>query len=153
MWIYKRHGRSQKQYHRLQPHHTNSFPRGCLPISGEFQSGKFIISGYVHWSAPIVPILTTQSDISNTTMNRGIRSNIPLATVAQSIWDGHAMVGTDGSVKDDTATNSWIISSSLITWMCVVVAFSHRQCTTWNSIQNHLKRPHSTLASRGSTIY
>jgi hypothetical protein len=32
--------------------------------------------------------------------------------VAQAIWDGNAVMGTDGSVKGSTATYSWIISTS-----------------------------------------
>ena len=42
-------------------------------------------------------------------MNRGIITNTPLAIIAQAIWDGHAIMGTDGSVTEDLATYSWII--------------------------------------------
>jgi hypothetical protein len=45
-------------------------------------------------------------------MQRGVHTNIPRPIIAQSIWDGLAIMGTDGSVKDDTATFSWIISTT-----------------------------------------
>ena len=45
-------------------------------------------------------------------MNRGIISTTPDAIVAQAIWDGQAIMGTDGSVKGDIATYSWVISTT-----------------------------------------
>jgi hypothetical protein len=109
--IYEKHGRSQKQYQHLRPHSTNSFPYGCLPVSGEFQSGKFVISGYSHWSSTPTQPSTTRQMLH--VLNRGVKSNLPLATVAQAIWDGNAIMGTDGSVKENAATYSWVLSISM----------------------------------------
>jgi hypothetical protein len=44
-------------------------------------------------------------------MNRGTTLQMPEMIVAQAIWDGQAIMGTDGSVKDDITTYSWIIST------------------------------------------
>jgi hypothetical protein len=45
-------------------------------------------------------------------MNQGVTSTTPEAIVAQAIWDGQAIMGTDGSVKGDIATYSWVISTT-----------------------------------------
>jgi hypothetical protein len=42
-------------------------------------------------------------------------TNIPRSVIAQAIWDGLAILGTDGSVKGDTATYSWILSTTIDT--------------------------------------
>lgn len=110
--VYEKYGRSQKQYrHLLRPHSTNSFPYGCLPVSGEFQSGKFVISGYSNWSSNLIQPSTTRKALH--ILNHGVKSNLPLATVAQATWDGDSIMGTDGSVKEDAATYSWVISISM----------------------------------------
>jgi hypothetical protein len=43
-------------------------------------------------------------------MNRGVHTTIPENVIAQAIWDSQAIMGTDGSVKEDIATYSWVIS-------------------------------------------
>jgi hypothetical protein len=58
--VYECHGRSRKQYRHLRPHPTNSFPVGCIPVSGIFQSGRFIISGYSKWTLAPAPSPTTE---------------------------------------------------------------------------------------------
>jgi hypothetical protein len=45
-------------------------------------------------------------------MNRGTYTTTPLPIIAQSIWDGQAIMGTDGSVRHGIATYSWIISTT-----------------------------------------
>ena len=45
-------------------------------------------------------------------MHRGTQCNTLLTTTAQAIWDGQAILATDGSVKDNMATYAWIISNS-----------------------------------------
>ena len=114
MWInrtvrvYERKGRSQKQYRYLKPNTDHSFPRGCVPVSGDFQAGHFVISGYATMTNP------TQTPPEQLTemrlMNRGVHTTIPSTLIAQAIWDGDAIMGTDGSVNGDIATYSWVIS-------------------------------------------
>ena len=45
---------------------------------------------------------------------------IPYAEIAQAIWDGQAIMGTDGSVHGDTATYSWVISVNSLNIMADV---------------------------------
>ena len=47
VWIYERQGRSMKKYRYMWPNLMNSFHLGCVPVSGQFQAGTFIITGYV----------------------------------------------------------------------------------------------------------
>jgi hypothetical protein len=108
--IYERRGRSQKQYRFLRPHTTASFPLGCVPITIDHQSGYLITLGYATITTPT--IAPPEHIIEMRLLNRGVTSNTPEAIVAQAIWDGHAIMGTDGSVKDDIATYSWVISTT-----------------------------------------
>jgi hypothetical protein len=106
--VYERAGRSQKQYRHLRPHTSNSFPLGCVPVSGYFQSGYFIISGYSTFTRPLDAIPEQLSEMR--LMNRGVRTTLPMNVIAQAIWDGQAIMGTDGSVKAEIATYSWVLS-------------------------------------------
>ena len=45
-------------------------------------------------------------------MNRNVERNVTLEEVANAIWEGKAIMGTDGSVRDPTATYSFVISIS-----------------------------------------
>jgi hypothetical protein len=45
-------------------------------------------------------------------MNRNVVHNVKLEEVAKAIWEGKAIMGTDGSVRDPTATYSFVISIS-----------------------------------------
>jgi hypothetical protein len=45
-------------------------------------------------------------------MHLGTRHNTSLPITAQAIWDGQAILATDGSVKDSKATYAWIISTN-----------------------------------------
>ena len=45
-------------------------------------------------------------------MNRNVEHNVELEEVANAIWEGKAIMGTDGSVRDPTATYSFVISLS-----------------------------------------
>jgi hypothetical protein len=47
-------------------------------------------------------------------MNRGVLTNVPKETIAKAIWEGQAIMGTDGSVRDPLATYSFVISLSQI---------------------------------------
>jgi hypothetical protein len=42
----------------------------------------------------------------------GMRQNELSETIVQAIWEGKAIMGTDGSVKDPVATYSFVISIS-----------------------------------------
>jgi hypothetical protein len=50
--------------------------------------------------------------MDHTSLHIGIKMRVSLAHVAQSIWDGYAVLGTDGSVMPTQSTYSWILSTS-----------------------------------------
>jgi hypothetical protein len=56
----------------------------------------------------IVPANVSEMKI----MNRKVVQNVKLAEIAEAIWEGKAIMGTDGSVRDPTATYSFVISIS-----------------------------------------
>jgi hypothetical protein len=77
-----------------------------------FQSGNFIINGYVKWiAAPVTPPALYNPDLQ--TMHRGTQTSVPLAQIAEALWNGQAVLGTDGSVIGQKATYSWILSTTL----------------------------------------
>ena len=45
VYIYKHQGQSKKWHWYVWPHNHNSFPIGCIPVTGKFQAGQFIIDG------------------------------------------------------------------------------------------------------------
>jgi hypothetical protein len=105
--IYERQGRSTKRYRYVRPALTNTFPRHSVPISGTLQAGYFIADGY---STIIQPPETQHS--AHPTINRAVQYSSPLPTIAQSIWDGMAIMGSDGSVKNGVATYAWVLSTT-----------------------------------------
>jgi len=57
------------------------------------------------------PQATAESQIEMQNMNRGVRSSVPLKTVTNSLGEGMAIMGIDGSITGDIATYSWVIST------------------------------------------
>jgi hypothetical protein len=45
-------------------------------------------------------------------MNRKVERNVKLEEIAKAIWEGKAIMGTDGSVRDPTTTYSFVVSIS-----------------------------------------
>jgi hypothetical protein len=45
-------------------------------------------------------------------MNRGVLTNVLKESIAKAIWEGTAIMGTNGSVHNPTATYSFVISLS-----------------------------------------
>jgi hypothetical protein len=41
-----------------------------------------------------------------------VQYSSPLPTIAQAIWDGMAIMGTDGSVKNGVTTYAWVLSTT-----------------------------------------
>ena len=107
--IYERQGQSTKQYRYLQTNPTPSFPIGCIPVSSEFQAGTFIINGYTNVTQ--TPYEPNNPVNDRQLMHHGTQCSTPLPTMAQAIWDGQAILATDGSIKNNIATYAWIISN------------------------------------------
>ena len=45
-------------------------------------------------------------------MHHGTHCHTPLPITTQAIWDGQAILATDGLVKQNIATYAWIISTT-----------------------------------------
>ena len=88
----------------------NSFPLGCVPISYQFQAGTFITTGYVTITKQPSTMSTILPD--QQLMHHGTRHNASLPITAQAIWDGQAILATNGSVKNNVAIYAWIISNT-----------------------------------------
>ena len=69
----------------------------------------FITNGHIMMTTAPQPNDTNLID--HQLMNNGTQYNVPLAVTAQAIWDRHAILATDGSVRQDNATYAWIIST------------------------------------------
>jgi len=105
---YERLPRSRSRYRYLRRQRESTFPLGSVPISTSFQAGNLIIRGFHKATAP--PIASTESEMEMMNMNRGALSRVPLDEVAMAFWDGNAIMGTNGSVRGDVATYSWVVS-------------------------------------------
>ena len=108
--IYERQGRSTKKYRYLRTHTTKTFPIRCVPISGQFQAGMFITTGFATFMQP--PPTTSTILPDQQLMHLGTRHHTSLPVTAQAIWDGQAILATDGSVKNNKAIYAWIISNN-----------------------------------------
>jgi hypothetical protein len=141
--IYEQNGCSSKQYRHLGPHTPKSFPYGCVPVSGTFQSGHFLINSYMKWTkAPAISSTIYTPDLQQ--MHHEILTSVPLATIAAALWEGQAILGTDGSVIEQKATYSWIISTTLD----AIVADAHGggflPPPAWYYTEHSLKRYHNS---------
>ena len=108
--IYERQGRSTKKYRYLRTHTMKAFPIQCVPISGQFQAGMFITTGFATFMQP--PPTTSTILPDQQLMHLGTRHHTSLPVTAQAIWDGQAILATDGSVKNNKAIYAWIISNN-----------------------------------------
>jgi len=81
-----------------------------VPISGTFEHGNFITHGFAETTR--APAGTNKQEVEMVAMNRGVITHVPRAKVAKAIWEGKAMMGSDGSVTGSLATYSFVISIS-----------------------------------------
>jgi len=105
---YERIPRSRSRYRYLHRQRESTFPIRSIPILTSFQAGNLIISGFHKATAP--PIASTESEMAMLNMNRRALSCISLDEVGTAFWDGNAIMGTNGSVRGDVATYSWVVS-------------------------------------------
>jgi hypothetical protein len=89
---------------------NNAFPINSVPISGELHLGIFTTQGYSGIDKHREP--TPPHVRALRTMNRGVMRNDMYENIARSIWEGKAIMGTDGSVKKSRASYSFVISMS-----------------------------------------
>lgn len=106
--LYEKRNRSEYRYVRQS--RQRSFPITSVPISGTLYAGTFTTSGYSQIERHRTP--TPKHKLELRMMNRGVMRNTTKALIAKAIWEGRAIMGTDGSVKGSSATYSFVISMS-----------------------------------------
>jgi hypothetical protein len=100
VYMYEKRTRSQYRYVRLAMYST--FPINSVPISGTLHAGIFTTGGYSQIERHCEP---TQPHVKAfRIMNRGVMINDTRESISRSIWEGKAIMGTDGSVKNSKAT-------------------------------------------------
>ena len=105
MWI---NGHVRQMYqcrgrqHRLQYRFLEVLQHST--ISGQLQCAIFHANGYANMTMPRATFPVHISEMKN--MNRNIEQNKESKTIARAIWEGNnkTIMGTDGSVRDPTAT-------------------------------------------------
>ena len=79
-------------------------------MTGNFQEGQFIIDGSLPFMSP--PVTTNTATNNQQLLLCGTQHTTPINIAAQAIWDGQAILATDGSVKDNIATYAWVLSTT-----------------------------------------
>jgi hypothetical protein len=89
-----------------------TFPIDAVPVSGKF------IGGYFHPDTPegtadVVPPPVHDEPPWEDRMFRGYQQTTSLQTIAESIWLGDAIVGTNRSAANDHGTYSFVILTNI----------------------------------------
>jgi hypothetical protein len=84
-----------------------AFPLDAVPISGRFETGFFVPNSNV--TADVVDSLPDEVLQREERMFRGRRRYVPYRDIAEAIWKGKAIVGTDGLASNDNGTYSFVI--------------------------------------------
>jgi hypothetical protein len=80
-----------------------TFPIDAVPISGKFKAGYFL-PDHSEGTADVVPPPVINQLPWEDQMLRGYQGTTSLQEIAESIWRGNAIVGTDGSAANDHGT-------------------------------------------------
>jgi hypothetical protein len=89
-----------------------TFPINVVPISAKFNAGYFL-PDHSEGTADVVPPTVIDQPPWEDQMLRGYQRMTSLQEIAQSIWQGNAIVGTDGSSANDHGTYSFVILTDI----------------------------------------
>jgi hypothetical protein len=103
------HRRRQHQYHYEQRLPTATFPVDAILISGSFTQGHFIADTTITTGFCTPPAPTDTQALRTEAMLRGTRLFVPPEEIAQSIWKGTTLFGTDGSVSGEQGTYAIVL--------------------------------------------
>jgi hypothetical protein len=101
---------------------TLTFPIDAVPISGKFEAGYFLPDN-TEATADVVP----PPVINQPRMLRGYQRMTSLREIAESIWQGNAIVGTDGSTANDHGT-------------CLFLCHTHQHCEWITNVISQVRR-------------
>jgi hypothetical protein len=89
-----------------------TFPIDVVPISGKFEASCFLRDN-TEGTADVVPLPVIDQPPWEDRMLQGYQRKTSLWEIAESIWRGNAIVGTDGSAANDHGTYSFIILTNI----------------------------------------
>jgi hypothetical protein len=88
------------------------FPIDAVPISGKFEASYFLPDN-TEGTVDVVPLPIIDQPPWEDRMLRGYQRMTSLQEIAESIWQGNAIVGTDGSAANDHGTYSFVILTDI----------------------------------------
>jgi hypothetical protein len=100
------HQSCQWRYQWLPP--TLTFPINVVPISAKFNAGYFL-PDHSEGTADVVPPPIIDQPPWEDWMLRGYQRTTSLWEIAESIWQGNTIVGTNGSAANYHGTYSFVI--------------------------------------------
>jgi hypothetical protein len=89
-----------------------AFPIVAVPISSKFEAGYFLQDN-TEGTADVVPPPVINQPPWEDQMLRGYQRTTSLREIAESIWQGNAIVGTNGSAANDHGTYSFVILTDI----------------------------------------
>jgi hypothetical protein len=90
-----------------------TFPIDAVPVSGKFSSGYFH-PDTPEGTADVVPPLVHDEPPWEDRMIRGYQQTMSLQTIAESIWQGDAIVRIHGSAASNHGTYSFVILTNIM---------------------------------------
>jgi len=110
---YERRLPRQKRFRYVHRTPTAAIPKDAVPISGHFEQGYFIADSAIIAQTTQPPMLTDPETTRIESMLRGTRFHVPTQVLANALWNGDAIIGTDGSVLDEQGSYAFIILINL----------------------------------------
>jgi hypothetical protein len=89
-----------------------TFPIDAVPISGKFEAGYFLPDN-TEGTADVIPLPIIDQPPWEDRILRGYQRTTSLREIAESIWQGNAIVGTDGSAANNHGTYSFVIFTDI----------------------------------------
>jgi hypothetical protein len=89
-----------------------TFPIDAVAISGKFEASYFLPDN-TEGTADVVPLAVIDQPPWEDQMLRGYQRTTSLQEIAESIWQGNAIVGTNGSAANDHGTYSFVILTDI----------------------------------------
>jgi hypothetical protein len=89
-----------------------TFPIDAVPISSKFEAGYFLPDN-TEGTVDVVPPPVIDQPPWEDQMLRGYQRMTSLQEIAEPIWQGNVIVGTDGSAANDHGTYSFVIPTNI----------------------------------------